>query len=235
MIESYPFNFKSSNITYTFIPKNVLDFKKTEHLMTNDIYQKCKAEINIIGDLILCNEKESDKKTTFCERISKETYKEYLDKLNERDKKKDKWIYNIIDGMAEIEKIIYRDNYIVIIPNYTWDEKDINYLHILAIPIDKSLRSIRDLNSTHIPMLEYYKKTTLQVIKEKYFIDEDKLKIFFHYTPSTYHLHIHFATIINKKCNSSIEYSHDFSNVIFNLSIKSDYYKLAILNKRTYV
>lgn len=40
-----------------------------------------------------------------------------------------------------------------------------------------------------------YKKT-LEIIKDKYEIDISDLNIEFHYTPSTYHLHLHF---VNKK------------------------------------
>lgn len=234
-IESYPFNFKCNNdIVYTFIPKKVLNFNKKECLVTNAIYQKHVAEIGLAGDLISCREKIDDqtKKDPFCANIVKETYQQYIDKLPTRDTKKDKWIYNIIDGVSEAEKVIYRDESVIIIPNYTWDEKDVKVLHVLAIPTDKSLRSIRELNMSHISLLEHCKKTTLKIIKERYLVDEERLKMFFHYTPSTYHLHIHFATITNKKCNSSIEYSHDLSTVIFNLSINTDYYKLVVLNKR---
>jgi hypothetical protein len=72
---------------------------------------------------------------------------------------------------------------------------------------------------------------TLKIIKEKYGLNETSIKKFFHYPPSTYHLHIHFVN--NRvKFGSSIEYSHELNNVIFNLSICSDYYKKALLNKK---
>ena len=75
------------------------------------------------------------------------------------------------------------------------------------------------------------KKVTCLVIKEKYGIDECYLKKFFHYEPSTYHLHIHFSNITDKDVNSSVEYSHDLDTVIFNLFICSNYYKRIDLNK----
>ena len=73
---------------------------------------------------------------------------------------------------------------------------------------------------------------TLNVIKNQYEISESYIKMFFHYEPYTYHLHIHFVHINNQECRSSVEYSHELNSVIFNLSICSDYYQTAILNKR---
>jgi hypothetical protein len=56
--------------------------------------------------------------------------------------------------------------------------------------------------------------------------------MFFHYDPSTYHLHIHFVNTSNYDSRSSVEYSHELNSVIFNLSICSNYYKEAVLNKK---
>lgn len=103
---------------------------------------------------------------------------------------------------------------------------------MLCLPVDKTLRTIRSLNASHISLLEHMKYVTLDVIKTKYEISESYIKMFFHYEPSTYHLHIHFVHINNQECRSSVEYSHELNNVIFNLSICSDYYQRAILNKR---
>jgi len=76
------------------------------------------------------------------------------------------------------------------------------------------------------------KKVTIETIKTKYGIDECYLKMFFHYEPSTYHLHIHFINTSHHEARSSVEYSHELNNVIFNLSLYSQYYKVAILNRR---
>ena len=75
---------------------------------------------------------------------------------------------------------------------------------------------------------------TIKIIEEIYGIDEINLKIFLHYEPSTYHLHIHFINTEHKMCDSSIEYCHDIDNIIYNLSIKSNYYQEIILNKRVF-
>ena len=168
----------------------------------------------------------------FEKRVIRETYEEYLRYIATRDPKKDMWIYNIIDGISEQNCILYKDKDCIVIPTYMWDGKNVDKLHILCIPMDKSLRSIRSLTSAHILLLEHMKYMTLNIIKTKYNIGENYIKAFVHYEPSTYHFHIHFVNIAYHECHSSVEYSHEINNIIFNLNICSDYYQKAILNKR---
>lgn len=98
--------------------------------------------------------------------------------------------------------------------------------------MDKRLRTIRELTKEDIPLLEHMKKTTLEKIEAVYGLKEESLKIYFHYDPSTYHIHIHFVNTVYKDAGSSVEYSHELDSVIFNLSIDSDYYRKAKLNRR---
>ena len=222
------------NTNFLFIPSKVTCFNnivKNKKTMENDIYQKFEATAEILGELIVCKDvtkiKQAEKK------IIRETYKSYLKTLENRDPKKDKWIYNILDGSSEQESILYRDDKCVVIPTYMWDSVNIDKLHILCLPTDISLRSIRSLTNEHIPLLEHMERVTTEIIKNKYDLDECYLKMFFHYEPSTYHLHIHFVNSANHDSRSSVEYSHELHNVMFNLSICSNYYKRAILNRRS--
>jgi m7GpppX diphosphatase len=145
---------------------------------------------------------------------------------------KDQWIYNIINGSAEKETILYRDDTIIVIPAYTWDSTEIEKIHILCLPTDTSIRTIRDLTLENVQLLEHMKNATLQKIEEIYGLTEENLKMFFHYDPSTYHLHIHFINNVNTETWSSVEYSHDLDSVIFNLKMNSNYYKQIKLNRR---
>ena len=221
------------NVNYKFIPSRLTDVDsiiKKKLTLKNDIYEKYDATAQIDGELIICNDvnlmRRSEKK------IIRESYEDYLRYIAKRDPKKDQWIYNIINGISEQESILYRDEYCIIIPTYMWDGKNVDKLHVLCMPTDVSLRCIRSLNSSHIYLLEHMKRKTVEIIKNKYNLDEHYLKMFFHYEPSTYHLHIHF---VNSSCHdsrSSVEYSHELNSVMFNLSICDDYYQRAILNKR---
>lgn len=221
------------NINYKFIPSRLTTIDsivKKEMVLKNDIYEKYNALAEIEGELIICNDTNTLRR--FEKKLVRESYQDYLKYLSKRDIEKDRWIYNIIDEISEQDAVLYRDESCIIIPTYMWDGKNIDKLHVLCLPTDTTLRSIRSLTSLHIPLLKYMKKVTLNIIKEKYGLDEYYIKIFFHYEPSTYHLHIHFVNVSNHDSRSSVEYSHDFHNVLFNLSICSDYYQKVILNKR---
>jgi hypothetical protein len=221
------------NINYKLIPSRLssLDnIKKNQLVFKNDIYEKYRAIAEIECELIICNDINLMRR--FDKKIIRETYQDYLKYIKYRDPKKDQWIYNIIDGISEQDLILYRDELCIVIPTYVWDGIDTEKMHLLCLPTDVTLRSIRSLTSEHIPLLEHMKRTTLDIIKQRYNIDEYYVKMFFHYEPSTYHLHIHFINVAHREARSSVEYSHELNNVIFNISICPDYYQRAILNKR---
>jgi m7GpppX diphosphatase len=204
--------------------------KKNKLVLKNDIYEKYNANAEVEGELIICNDINQFRR--FEKRIIREKYEDYLKYISKRDIEKDRWIYNIIDGKSEQDTILYKDEKCIVIPTYMWDGNNLDKLHILCLPTDISLRSIRSLRYEHIPLLEHMKNVTLNVIKNKYDIGEYYVKMFFHYEPSTYHLHIHFVNVAHHEARSSVEYSHELNNVMFNLSICDNYYQQAILNKR---
>lgn len=224
--------FTIDNKNYKFIPSHIVSIDSIinyEKTLDNDIYEKYEASANISGELIICNDVSKMKNKTI--KLFQETYSDYVKYIKTRDYKKDVWIYNIIDGISEQHSILFKDEKCIIIPTITWNSTNLDKLHILCIPTDKTLRCIRSLESCHIPLLEHMRNVSLQTIKNKYGLDECFLKVFFHYEPSTYHLHIHFVNIM-VDTGSSIEYSHELNNVIFNLTLDSNYYKKAILYKR---
>jgi m7GpppX diphosphatase len=224
-------------INHKFIPTSVLSFlnvktlpSQSKLILKNDVFEKYEAILEVKGEYILCSDISKLKKDTKI--LVKESYDEYVDFINSRDIEKDRWIYNIIDGLEEQDKVLYKDESILIIPTFTWDSNNKDNLHILCLPTNKSIRTIRDLSNIDIPLLEYMKKMTLKQIKENYGLKEENLKIFLHYEPSTYHLHIHFINTEYTTSWSSVEYSHDLDSVIFNLNLDSDYYKKIKLNRR---
>jgi m7GpppX diphosphatase len=221
------------NMNYKLIPSRVssLDrIKKNQLVFKNDIYEKYSATAEVECELIICND--INLMPRFEKKIIRETYQDYLKYIKYRDLKKDQWIYNIINGISEQELILYRDELCIVIPTYVWDGINAEKMHVLCLPTDITLRSIRSLTSEHIPLLEHMKFVTLYIIKQRYNIDEHYVKMFFHYEPSTYHLHIHFVNIAHHDTRSSVEYSHELNNVIFNIYICPDYYQRVILNKR---
>ncbi len=232
---------KEQNKKYTFIlqSKWIDNIKKEENIFENDVYKKYNCHIDKLeGELIECSD--LTKLDGFCKKIVKETYQDYKEFISKRDFKKEQWVYNILDGQAEQDKILYRDDTFVLLPNYTWNYNpatdnsnvDISLMYLLAFPTDKTLHSLRDLNSSHIELLENITIKTNETIKKLFGFDKDIIKSFVHYSPTTYHLHIHFVLISNTNVNSSVEYSHSLSNIITNIKIKNDYYQTVELDKR---
>jgi m7GpppX diphosphatase len=221
---------KTENQIITFIPYGNWSDKIDvgECVFSNDIYRKYKANLNCSGELIVCDSDET-RKEKVTKQYCNETYDDYLNLLAQRDADKDRWVYNILDGTAEQDNIIYKDDHLIVIPNYTWNGIDKDKMHILVFATDKSLRSIRSLRGDHVQLLQHMKDVATKVIMEKYGHSGDILKMFFHYIPSTYHLHLHVVLASNRECNSSVEYSHELSSVIYNLTIKTDYYQEIVL------
>ena len=68
------------------------------------------------------------------------------------------WVYNILDGRSEADRVIYSDtdqsNGFVVLPDLKWDGKDLHNLYLVAIVRRKDLLSLRDITNEHIPMLK---------------------------------------------------------------------------------
>jgi len=71
----------------------------------------------------------------------------------------------------------------------------------------------------------WYNSAFLQeAIKEKYSVSSSKLRIFLHYQPSSYHLHVHFTHLAFNAPGSSVERGHLLTDVIDNIELIGDYY-----------
>lgn len=144
------------------------------------------------------------------------------------------WVYNILEHKQEVERIVFEDpdpeNGFVMLPDLKWDGKAVETLYLLAITHQRNLKSLRDLNASHIPLLKNIREAGIKAIQEKYGIEESRLRIYFHYQPSFYHLHIHFNPLSNEAPGIFCEKSHMLDTVISNLEIVPDYYKKVTLS-----
>ena len=85
--------------------------------------------------------------------IKLDDYKDYLRFINIDIQKNCKWIYDIIDKKNK-NKILYENKNFVLIMRRRMNPNKISTLHLLAFPKDKTIKSIRDLNADHIPLLK---------------------------------------------------------------------------------
>jgi len=91
------------------------------------------------------------------------------------------WLYNILNKEAETENIVFDDpdpnNGFILLPDISFTKPDskikplsvlillghIERLHLLAIVYRKDIKSLRDLNETHLPLLVNILKKTVKL------------------------------------------------------------------------
>nr|XP_012233109.1 PREDICTED: m7GpppX diphosphatase [Linepithema humile] len=144
------------------------------------------------------------------------------------------WVTNILEHKAEQETIIYEDcdndTGFVLVTDLKWDGQR-DTLKLLALPFQK-IKSLRELDASHLPLLKNIRDAGIKAISEKFNVPASQLRIYLHYQPSYYYLHVHFCNLMFEAPGIYAEKAHLLSTVIRNLELMSDYYKKAVL---TYV
>jgi m7GpppX diphosphatase len=105
----------------------------------------------------------------------------------------------------------------------------ISELDLLAITSDESLRSLRDLDGSHIPLLESIESNCQSVLKEKFDFPKHKIRSFVHYLPTFFQFHVHFTHVDAMHEGFATERARLLPEVIFNLKLDPNYYKKATL------
>ncbi|CAL1709284.1 unnamed protein product [Somion occarium] len=105
------------------------------------------------------------------------------------------WVYNILSGKSEVDKILYRDTSedygYVILPDMKWDLITVSSLYLVAIVQSKDIRCLRDLRRRHLGMLRGIRREASRIAKEKWGLSDGSIRFFVHYQPSYYHFHVH--------------------------------------------
>jgi len=148
------------------------------------------------------------------------------------------WIQNVVDGKKETERLLLNENDFILnvdtkwknhpdaltVPREQWYEhKSVQDLYCLAIVKDGSLKSLRDLRGIHVPMLRNILNQGRETITKVYGLPTNQQRVFFHYHPQFYHLHIHFTGLENE-IGCQVERGHLLCDVIQNLEMDSDFY-----------
>ncbi|EFN79752.1 m7GpppX diphosphatase [Harpegnathos saltator] len=142
------------------------------------------------------------------------------------------WITNILEHKAEEENIIYEDTDketgFILVTDLKWDKR-LDTLKLLALPL-KKIRCLRELDASHLPLLKNIQKAGTEAINKKFNVSASQLRIYFHYQPSYYYLHVHFSYLMFEAPGIYVEKAHLLSTVIRNLELLPDYYSKAILS-----
>lgn len=149
------------------------------------------------------------------------------------------WIENVVTGKKEAERLLLDTKDYVLnidtkwkshpdphtVPKEQWklQTKAVGDLYCLAIVKGTSLASIRDLRREHIPMLQDILSQCPKVIEQVYGVRYNQMRIFFHYHPQFYRLHVHFTRLENE-FGCTVERGHLLLDVIQNLEMDSNYY-----------
>jgi len=158
-----------------------------------------------------------------------EMYEKCVKKFFEEQALHCQWVYNILEKKSESERIICEDSNaidgFVCVPDLrATDLENIQTFHALAIVNRRDLMSIRDLNSSHLSLLRNIQKSCLKAITDKFPIRKEQLRVFFHYQPSFYHLHVHFASVYISGPHVQVERAHLLLDVIQNIELDSEFY-----------
>lgn len=159
-------------------------------------------------------------------RVVSETPSRYQDITKpfvEQDSLSLDWVFNILEGKSEVERVIYRDDHpdvgFVLVPDLKWDQKELENLYVLAIVMKRGVLSLRELRAEHLPMLRNVLNAGKREICSKYGVESDQLRIYFHYQPSCYHLHVHFTHLQFSAPKSSVGDAHLLEDVIDNIAM----------------
>ena len=100
---------------------------------------------------------------------------------------------DILSGISEQNKILYRCPEFVILPDMKWDLITVSSLYLVAIASDAAsryenrrshIRSMRDLRRSDIPWLKSIKREAGRIVKEKWGLEDGSLRCYIHYQPS---------------------------------------------------
>ncbi|KAG7665000.1 uncharacterized protein J8A68_001465 [[Candida] subhashii] len=142
-----------------------------------------------------------------------------------------KWVYNILFHNAESESVIYHNKDpllgFVLLPDMKWDNVNLDTLYLCAIVNRTDISSIRDLDETHIEFLIGIQRMIKKVVREKYEMSGDQVRVFVHYQPSYYHFHIHVVNIHHPGLGDGIAIGKAIlmDDLIENLKLNGKFYR----------
>ena len=106
----------------------------------------------------------------------------------------------------------------------------VDSLYCLAIVHRRDVRSLRDLRPSHIPLLRNILVKGSAAIHDKFGVATDQLRVYLHYMPSYYHLHVHFVHASHDASfGMAAGKSHALQDVISSLEMLPEYYQRASL------
>lgn len=135
-----------------------------------------------------------------------------------------KWIFDLLAGQAKDEEIFVDNKQWMLCRDRHIGPED-RYLVVFK---DTSLYTLRELNSTHLPMLVQVQNACRQFLRETYQNDaytKHTWRLYFNYMPSVMQLHLHVARFTSH-CSTRIQ---PLGCVIRNIRENPAYYASALI------
>ncbi|CAN9514691.1 unnamed protein product [Ophioblennius macclurei] len=210
--------------------------------MKNDIYSTYRLQapphLNEIKTTVVCpatekHLKKYQRQESFLVEETAEDYRSITLPYIQKQSFSVQWVHNILEKKAEVERIVFEDPDpevgFVLLPDFKWDQKQVDDLYLIAIVHQRDIKSLRDLMSDHLPLLQNVFKKGKDAILQRYELPASKLRVYLHYQPSYYHLHVHFTRLGYEAPGCGVERAHLLPDVIQNLQADPKYYKTRTL------
>jgi hypothetical protein len=146
----------------------------------------------------------------------------------EVEKPAKQWIYSVINGAQECNKVAIDHPDFILLPNSIdhYSRQFCAPLNWLAIFKDCNIRTLRDLRAEHIPIIEKMLNDCLQKLEKITGVTRSKIMAYIHYPPSVYQLHVHFTYPYGRhnhkdafRIHSVVTISHPFGFHTFALTL----------------
>ncbi|XP_068571460.1 m7GpppX diphosphatase [Cebidichthys violaceus] len=206
--------------------------------MKNDIYStywlRAPPQLNEIKTTVVCpatekHVKKYQRQESFLVEETGEDYQSITLPYIQKQSFSVQWVHNILEKKAEAERIVYEDPDpevgFVLLPDFKWDQKQVDDLYLIAIAQQRDIRSLRDLTSEHLPLLQNIFQKGKEAVLQRYKLPASKLRVYLHYQPSYYHLHVHFTKLGYEAPGCGVDRAHLLADVIQNLQSDPRYYK----------
>jgi m7GpppX diphosphatase len=123
-------------------------------------------------------------------------------------------------------KIIYDDNDIILGNDLKYKTGYPYYVLFVKNPM---IFSIRELNGNHLNLLKKINKIALEYITKCENVDPDQIRLYIHYYPSVWLLHVHINLLTDKFESTSIDYGYKLYDIIQNIIIYHNFYQIVEL------
>ncbi|XP_039212437.1 m7GpppX diphosphatase [Crotalus tigris] len=231
ILEKIPF--QEENITKLLKKHTSLQLQ-----MTNDIYSTYRLflppELNEIKTTVVypATEKHLQKylsRSVYLIQETGEDYKNITLPFIESQSISIQWVYNILEKKAEADRIVYENpdpiNGFVLVPDFKWDQKQLEDLYLIAICHRRGIKSVRDLTAEHLPLLRNILQEGGEAIEKRFGLAKTQVRVYLHYQPSYFHLHVHFTALSYDAPGCSVERALLLSDVMYHLELDSQYYQ----------